>query len=383
LFSIRSHVRETTDSETGEVTSTGDRRCKPKPIAKFHAVQRALTQLLLPLGADPACHNIWKPKNPLSPFWTTVITNDDCWHELGDFEQIKDWPRNVDEAAMAETAAKMRAEATGATRSASNLAWNLVSQVIQPMARLAMATQEPGFIAAGKLGVDSLAAWFEANVRPVVEAEIGPSAGLDRILGRQCAFAARWCLGKISRRRRTKARGRDRGLTFKIDTPKERRKEAGRQSAEHTHGVAMWKLCEELTVAMLAGSVDKTDFIKRIALVSKTTAYEHWDEACASLGIEFRDGAHRFIAKPTNGQSEKLSLSFDPAPAIVSGPAASDSTSATPAVPGHPVNTTDPPPRNAVTRCEAARPPDPPWSTHASPSADVRQHADSRVNEPA
>lgn len=179
---------DTTEPETGEVTSTGDPRCKPKPIAKVGHIQRGLTKLLLPLGADPACRNVWKPKCPLSAFWTAVITNDDCFHGLNDFEQIKDWPRKVDEAAMAETAAKMRAEATGATRSASNLTWNLVSGVIQPLARLSLATREDDFIAAGQSD-ETLAAWFEARVRPVVEAEIGPSEALDRILSRQCAFA--------------------------------------------------------------------------------------------------------------------------------------------------------------------------------------------------
>lgn len=122
--------KEWTDADTGEVRSSGREDCKTKPIAKFHAVQRGLTQLLLPLGADPACWNVWKPKNPLSLFWTTVVANGDCWHDLGDFDQIKGWPEKVDEAAMAETAAKMRAEAAGATATASNLAWNLCSHVI-------------------------------------------------------------------------------------------------------------------------------------------------------------------------------------------------------------------------------------------------------------
>jgi hypothetical protein len=41
--------------------------------------------------------------------------NDDTWHELGDFDQIKGWPERVHEHALEEAAAKMRAEATGAT----------------------------------------------------------------------------------------------------------------------------------------------------------------------------------------------------------------------------------------------------------------------------
>jgi hypothetical protein len=192
------------------VRSSGDKRCKTKPIAKFNNVQRGLTQLQLPLGADPACHNIWKPKNPLSPFWSTIVANDDTWHELGDFDQIKGWPERVDEHALEEAAAKMRAEATGATPTASNLAWKTIGHEIEPLARLQLSVREPDFVAAGNKGVDALAAWFEAKVRPVVEEELGPSAVLDRILTRRCDFAARYCLGKLAKRGRRKGRGRDR-----------------------------------------------------------------------------------------------------------------------------------------------------------------------------
>jgi hypothetical protein len=133
--------------------------------------------------------------------------------------------------------------------------------------------------------------------------------------------------------------------------------------------------------AMMAGSVDKRAFIKNIALVSPSMAYGRWDEACALLGIEFRDGAHRYIAKPTTGQSDPLSTSSEQVQATRPGPPATDSTSSGPAVPGHPAKTTEPPHPDAVTRSEAAGPPDPPWSTHASPPADVRQHADNRIPE--
>ena len=89
--------REITDAETGEVRSEGDKRCRSSPIQKFQAVQRGLVTHLLPLGADPGCWNIWKPKNPLSPFWSVLISNSDFAPELDDFIGIHGFSMQVDE----------------------------------------------------------------------------------------------------------------------------------------------------------------------------------------------------------------------------------------------------------------------------------------------
>ena len=282
---------EWTDDD-GVVHGTGDKRCKKRPVKFFRAVQRALTALLIPVGADPACRNVWKPKNPLSPFWTTVVANDDYWPILKDFLTVPGFDLAVDEHAMAEQAATMRGAAAGATSTTSNLAWKVTGNVIEPLVRMSLATREPAFIAAGQ-AIDTLAAWLEAKVRPIVEAEIGPSAGLDRVLSRRCLFAARYCHGKTGKPRRKRNKGRDRDVFFEVDTPKNRKKAAGMRSAAHRRAMSVYNLRKEITVALwTTGAVTKTDFIKTVDTVSKSTAYECWDEAIDGMSVEFRDGHH-------------------------------------------------------------------------------------------
>lgn len=372
--------KEWTDPDTDEACSSGDKRCKTKPIAKFNNVQRGLTQLLLPLGADPGCHNIWKPKNPLSPFWTTIVANDDTWHELGDFDQIKGWPERVDEHALEEAAAKMRAEATGATPTASNLAWKTVGHEIEPLARLQLAVRDRDFIDAGKKGVESLATWFEAKVRAVVDEELGPSAGLDRILARRCNFAARYCLGKLVKRGRRKGRGRDRDLIFADMTTEARKQQAGSRTDEHRKAVSLWQLQREIYCAIEeTGEIRRPEFMKTLWGIGKSAAYKHWDEACRRLGLEFRDSAYRKKAKPTTGKIQRSST----APATTRSSDSSVSIPSTSPSCGRPVQTIDPPDPNAVIQPGIAGPPDPPWENHGQSAADVRQHADRHVLEPA
>ncbi|WP_038965556.1 hypothetical protein [Bradyrhizobium diazoefficiens] len=373
--------KEVTDPTTGEVTTTGDERCRTKPIAKFHHVQRGLTQQLLPLGADPAMRNLWKPKNPLSPFWTTIIGNDDNFHDLGDFEKIKNWPREVNENGMAVAAALMRAEANGMNKTASNFAWNFVGSIIEPMAGALIKDRDkrdPSFVAAARGGLEALAAWFDDRVRPLAEMEIEAGPALDVIIERRCLFHARWCLGKISKRRGRVGRGRDRKAIFdgNLNT-KEARQHASATTGSHRHNVTMWRLCQELSVAMKAtGAVDKTAFIKDIALVGKSFAYEHWDEACRWLKLEFREGAYRYIAPPDRGQDDHSDLPSEPI-------RASDSTLPTPAIPGHPVRTSESVLIDTVAGPSEPGVDDPPWLTHAPPTVDVRQRVVSCVPEPA
>ncbi|MBN9007147.1 MAG: hypothetical protein J0H40_17250 [Rhizobiales bacterium] len=293
---------ERVDPSTGVVTSGGDKRCKTKPIKKLHAVQRALTQLLLPLGADPSFHNILKPKNALSPFWTTVVANDDVWHELSDFESIPGWPRKVDEHSLAKAAATIRADAAGdlPAQTPSNLAWKTIGHLIEPRARTQLAVREDDFMAAAKAGVGTLAAWFDDSIRADVEAELGPSEALDRLLAKRCEFAARYCIERLAKPWKRKVRGRDRDVIDDCMSLKERQQQAFARSADHRSAVFKWNICKEMVVALKKyGAIDKTEFIKSLGTVGKSAAYKHWDDLCAELDLEFREGVYREKARPT------------------------------------------------------------------------------------
>lgn len=414
-------VREVVDPSTGELVKVGDPRCKPKPIAKARMVQRCLTSLLLPLGADPAMTNMTKPKNALSFFWTTLITNDERFHMLDDFSDIKGWPKKVDEHAMAEAAAKVRAEAKSG-RTASNLAWNVVTNIIHPLARHSLRDGDPAFIKAGQAGVDELAAWFDSQVRPAArealllaaqeaaEAEKAAAEAedaneeadtikalvaeiiekttkaLDIVLERRCRFAARWCLGKLSKRRRKSYRGRDRNVVFKDNpnpTEKERQQKASELTAQGRRARSAWALAKEASTALSdTGEIRKADFIKDATTVRRATAYRRWDQAMALLGlVEFAEGVWRKPAAVTAPvslgvakiKSETSSGSHHPT-SIPSAPIQASDSTRSPAQEPRPLARTDDPPRLDTD----AMPPepgvdDPPWVDHATPTVDVRQ----------
>lgn len=265
----------------------------------------------------------WKPKNPLSPFWSTYIFNDDTWHGLIDFEQIKGWPRKVDEHAMAKAAAAMRADATGDMPTPSNLAWATIGHEIEPLARLHLAVRDDEFTTAAKNGADVLSAWFDNQIRDTVEKAIGASDGLDRVMKQRCDFAARYCIKKLSTpiKSKRKLRGRDRDLNTADMDLADRQKQAFTRTQRHRGAVTMWNLQKEMYLAIKAtGSINKTDFIKNLAPTSKTAAYKHWDEACKRLGLEFREGAYRENAKPMPVIPITLQPALPSASTIVSGP---------------------------------------------------------------
>ncbi|MET4347064.1 hypothetical protein ABIC08_007719 [Bradyrhizobium sp. RT9b] len=62
--------------------SKGDKCCRTTPIGYLNQIRRGQTMKLLSIGSGPAWKNVMKPKNPVSPFWTTIVANDDYWPEL-------------------------------------------------------------------------------------------------------------------------------------------------------------------------------------------------------------------------------------------------------------------------------------------------------------
>ena len=295
--------RQWIDADTGEVEKLGDPRCQTGPIEKYWMVHRALKKMLLPLGCDPAFSNVWKPKCALSGFWTTVITNDDCFFTLDDFVSLPDFDADVDLKDLEEQATKMRAEAAGKDHEPklSDLYWRTVGAAVVPLTMLQLKVREEFFLNAGKKSIEALASWFDAKIRPDLEKEF-PAAGeaLDVVIARRCTFAAKYALGKLWRPRRRQAnRGRDRELIYEDMTTKQRRRQSCERSGQHRHDVHMWNLKKEMHVQLwTTGELRKTEFIKNVGTVSKSFAYKHWDEAVAGLKAAFHDGVYRYTASP-------------------------------------------------------------------------------------
>ncbi|MDB6166014.1 MAG: hypothetical protein JWQ83_1154 [Lacunisphaera sp.] len=368
--------------ENGNERVVGDKRCQMKPIRKFFAVQRSMVALLAPIGADPACHNVNRPKNPVSVYMTAICPNNDYWPILDDFETIPGYCRKVNEEALEEIAAKMRLEATGVEPSTSNLAWKTVGAVIIPMARLALKTRTPDFVHAGR-SVETLTAWFDAQVRPLVEGDLGPSPTLDRVLARRCRFAANWC--RTAKVGRGVYRGRDRdSILMTIPdgeggernlTPAERATLTAERTNEHRHALPMWNMCKELIGAVsVTGSIDKAEFLKGICLVSKAFGYKHWDEAVRKCGLierdgRFHDAAPKIKRADYTSKTIDTSLPSEPQPAIVS-------TFHGQPIIGFQFDSSDPAPdhhRSPVIRSNISGPPDPAWPTHVQSSAESCQ----------
>lgn len=307
----------------------GDKRCRTSPIGYLNQIRRGLTMLLLPLGADPQWKNVLKPKNPASPFWSTFVTNDDYWPELGDFRSIPGLRMDVTDPELKEAFGLMRSLMEGASAKTSNLLWKTVGQVLEPKVRTALSQREPSFVAAGQAGLLQLAAWFEERVRPIVMellteefAEDEKTAGhLDRTLRRRCEFAAKYCFWKGKPGRRTAHRGRDRDVFFGTESAKERRRVASKRTGEHRTFVASWELLTVLTPALQDGKArTKAQIVKEASgIVSQSFVYKHFDRIVAKLGLEFRDGAYRYIVSST--PSSQVSTKEEDKAAILSEPA--------------------------------------------------------------
>ena len=350
--------REDTDRETGEVRTYGDKRCRKAPIKHFHAVQRGLVAHLLPLGADPGCWNIGKPKNPLSPFWSTLVCNEDFWPELADFTKIRGFSPKVDEADLAKRGAMMRAEAAGKTgeiSTPSNLAWSTIGQVIEPMVSKHLRIRDLSFIDAAYKGAETLSRWFDDRVRPRVEDELKACPSRDRLLEGRCRFAANYCMRMLAKsagrnayqkgrkdpvdgeepknpkrvRRRPVNRGRDDSLKVKTLTDaeggerrltkQELQKANGERSGATRTAVALWRMCQMLHVngitvdAMRSASRSrKAEIIKGlVGMVSESFAYDRWNDAIEALAADAASGNSAKVHKDKK-HSPSPALTIDP-----------------------------------------------------------------------
>jgi hypothetical protein len=396
--------REWTDPNTGEVKSVGDEDCRTGPIGKYHAVQRSLVSMLLPLGADPGCFNIWKPKNPLSPFWSTIIANDDHWASLDEFRHIEGYPKRApSEAKMNDLAHKMREAAAGEAPVTSNLIWVTAKKEITQLVSRGRCGYDLDFRRAADQGVEALAAYIENTVRPPLEAALGDSDALDRALAKHCPHHARVYRAmrhKIRKNtkittnedgeqvRRNAWRGRD--SAFFVMTPEiddgvdddrraeieaeiretectKRREHAGAQSAASVGANTYWWFAK-CVIAWLGegGTRDWLEFKNNAHYdCCEKTARKYWSRVMDALGPEGKAGDVRYIARPFIGKNVPQDLPSDVQQVTSS------------IVPCHPdsrsqFDCSDPPPNHRwsmVTPHDPCRPPDPAWQTDAASSA--------------
>jgi hypothetical protein len=298
-------VHRTIMTADGAEITFGDTRCRQAPIDFYFGVQRGLVDALIDLGADPGQTNVFKTKNPLSPRWSTFLFNDDKFYALGDFLAIKGFDTHPSDESMRRRATAVRvALKHGVSQNLSSSVWNSVGAILEPIVRRELSLRSPEFIAAG-VSESRLAAWFDEQIRDALVSELGASDALNDVLERRCEFAARYCRSDRWKTRSGR-RGRDRDLRFTKPraTKDERQGDAGRRSGQQRSDVAFEKLKVAIQNFMRGtGVIRKAAFLKSIVEadktdrpVGKTFAYDNFDHACKSLGIEFRDGVGSYIA---------------------------------------------------------------------------------------
>jgi hypothetical protein len=288
----------------------GDKRCRKKIVGFYRQVIRGLKMLLLPLGADVGFQNLLKPKNPLSPFWTTVVANDDYWPTLTDFFSVKNFRINVTDDELRDEVGILRGEADGATRKQSNHVWNTVGEILNQDVRYVRETRLAGFVMAALQSEDALTRWLKDRIRPSVEIKLGDDLAedekaaerLERVLERRCRFAAKLCSSRWNDKRKTRCRGRDRDVKLTVDSAAERRHIASERSGDHRHQVELYKMRKAISCELMGGrSLTKTELILKECVATRSFAYKHWAEAIAGLGsIEFHDGSYRYIGGTNN-----------------------------------------------------------------------------------
>jgi len=420
---------EWTDPDTGEVKWVGNQNCSTKAIAKFHAVQRSLVSMLVDVGADPACHNIWKPKCPLSPLWSTLITNDDHWAQLDEFRHIPGYPKRApDEYDMAKLATEMRENAAGTDQVTSNVIWNTTKSTIDQLMSRARRGMDLEFRRASQQGTDALAAYIENTVLPELVGVFGEIDALDRILRRQSLFSAAY-YRRMERKRcaeiRVKTnedgikvkkiiwRGRDSGFMSLIpgidaDVDADRRKVieaeireeqlearltvAGQRSAAHVSANKYWEVSKSIVVWLSNGGEESWDAFRRAGQFEccVNTARKYWTKFFAdrksarqvtsvSSASSTQDGVGRYIAEPSSGETVAPSL---PSPSIQP----SIPTVERPRTTVSQFDTSDPPAsrqRHPVNQPHSSGPPAPASVNHATSTADPRHAFRQLVPEPA
>jgi hypothetical protein len=128
-------------------------------------VQKGIVSLLIPMGADPDHHNVWKFKNPLSPKWSVSACDDS-------FPTMDEWRSFLPTITPDQREMKRRAKVVKVARlgvdpddvTLSSAIWNDGVTSRRLMIRAAQARKDPAFL---KTVVTSHAAFVDWLYHPV------------------------------------------------------------------------------------------------------------------------------------------------------------------------------------------------------------------------
>jgi hypothetical protein len=276
-----------------EVGTTGDSHMAPQFL--FHDLQRRLISLLIPLGADIGAKNR-KVKNPLSPYWSLII-DDSFFLDLTMWKDFLSKPVNEDE--MKRRAAIHRVTDVDGNLSESMFAWNTVLELIRVATRDAVACKCPVYAAAFARQA-TYEAWLLSQIKDKAIAVLKDEAVTHRILRKQC----RW---RAKNRKTPQVSHCNTGRDALVNAMEghdlaTRLQRAGSNTAAGQRKVSIDLMAAHILAVFKNGlPLIKSEIIKTVKSVSRSTAYTVYDDAFESV----RD-AIGYIANPCTTTSSTL-----------------------------------------------------------------------------
>lgn len=282
----------------------GKKKLDTKIIIKqrnLHAmIQKGIVSHLIPLGADPDHHNVWKCKNPLSPNWSIDVCDDsfatmDEWRAF--LSTITPDPREMKRRAKLVKAARLGGDPDDVEFSSAVFNDGVTSRRL--MIRAAKATKDPDFLKATATSHAAFVGWLYHPVDGVVTRRLIKQHG-DTTVVRSVLRAQREFVEELKLTPSQCSQFSDRGRDYFINRYKKqelgpnasaeeredqetaRKAAAGRRSRAAAKDVSCGLIAEEIERRIEAGiEVVKAEVVKALVksgTVSRSVAYDHFDK---------------------------------------------------------------------------------------------------------
>lgn len=252
-----------------------DPRCR-KDIERFlSGVIAGICKTLLPLGADPGglCNPL-KGKNPLSPFWTVKVWNDNV------FPRLSEWALHVDTRANLSVMARESAVAvSGLGKKQSNIVFSTYQNWAFDELRRMHRSEDPDY----QVGLEDralLAANLFERLKPRAISSFERPRQALAVLDKVVKYAAgRWDAARL------KAKDRDRGACAdEVDglSLRERQKIGARYAARKQAAKSLDAMVNAILALQAEGFPTSKVAVAKGAGLSRSTVVRHWRSAIDS-----------------------------------------------------------------------------------------------------
>jgi hypothetical protein len=241
----------------------------------FDGVIAGLCKALLPLGADPGglCNPL-KGKNPLSPFWTVKIWNDNV------FPRLSEWALHVDTRTNFSVMARESAAAvSGLGKKQSNIVFSTCQTWAFDELRRMHRSEDPDYLA-GLEDRAELAVFLFERIKPRTTASFERPRQALAVLDKVAEYAAtHWDPARL------KAKDRDRGACADEVAGLslgERQKIGARYAASKQAAKSLEATINAVLALQAEGLPTTKVAVAKRAGLSRSTVVRHWQSAIDS-----------------------------------------------------------------------------------------------------